>query len=277
MQESWRDDVFGQGGRMAFYQFLAIFPSLFLSFAVGLHIPHVRDHLAEVFRHLVGLMFPADVSRLFESILGELTQRARSGTDVLSLLAGTIWATHNGTWAMIYGLNRAYEVQEQRSWWKLTIVISALTLCLVLTAALAISVLIFGLDLQSYANKSVWIVRTLEGSILILATSFALAMLYRFGPNLRDHQWRWSTPGTLCALLLWVLSSLLARLYFDHFNNYTRSYGHLNGVVILLLWLYLTNGAVLIGGEMNSEIQKAEAERDNSDSSQRYSQARSGK
>jgi membrane protein len=84
-------------------------------------------------------MFPADVSRLFESMVGELTQRARFGIDVLSALAGNGWATDNGTRAMIYGLNRAYEVQEQRSWWKLTMTIAALTLCLILTAALAMS------------------------------------------------------------------------------------------------------------------------------------------
>lgn len=82
-------------------------------------------------------------------------------------------------------------------------------------------------------------------------------MLYRFAPNVRDRAWRWSTPGTLCAIVLWVGATFGARVYFDRLDDYSRAYGHLNGVVMLLLWLYVANGAILIGGEMNSEIEKA--------------------
>ena len=103
--------------------------------------------------------------------------------------------------------------------------------------------------------------RALEWLILIASTSCSFALLFRVAPNLPDHAWRWSTPGTLCALVLWIACTVLAHIYFDHVNDYTRSYGHLNGVVMLLLWLYASNGAILIGGEMNSEIRKAAAAR----------------
>jgi membrane protein len=86
-------------------------------------------------------------------------------------------------------------------------------------------------------------------------------LLYRFAPNLRRHEWRCSTPGALCALILWIAAAYAARLYFDHVDNYSRAYGHLNGVAMLLLWLYVSNGAILIGGEMNSEIEKAAGKR----------------
>jgi membrane protein len=91
--------------------------------------------------------------------------------------------------------------------------------------------------------------------VLTASLSVSFALLYRFGPNLGDCKWRWSTPGAFCALFLWIGSTFAARVYFDHVN-YDRSYGHLSGVVMLLLWLYVTNGAILIGGEMNSEIEK---------------------
>ena len=91
--------------------------------------------------------------------------------------------------------------------------------------------------------------------VLAASLSFSFALLYRFAPNLRDCEWRWSTPGAFCALVLWIGSTFAARVYFDHVN-YARSYGQLSGVVMLLLWLYVTNGAILIGGEMNSEIEK---------------------
>ena len=95
----------------------------------------------------------------------------------------------------------------------------------------------------------------LEWLVLLASLSVSFAVLYRFAPNLRDCAWRWSTPGAFCALVLWIGSTFAARVYFDHVN-YARSYGQLSGVVMLLLWLYVTNGAILIGGEMNSEIEK---------------------
>jgi membrane protein len=84
--------------------------------------------------------------------------------------------------------------------------------------------------------------------------------LYRFAPNLRDHRWRWSTPGAWLALFVWIGGTMVVRFYFEHVNNYRRSYGPLNSVVMLLLWLYVANAAVLLGGEMNSEIEKAGAQ-----------------
>jgi membrane protein len=85
--------------------------------------------------------------------------------------------------------------------------------------------------------------------------------VYRFAPNLEDAKWKWSTPGSLCAVVLWVTSTLALRFYVAHITNYERIYGHLNTVVMLMLWLYFTNAAILIGGEMNSEIEKAAGKR----------------
>ena len=98
----------------------------------------------------------------------------------------------------------------------------------------------------------------IEWLVLGVALCLSFAVLYRFAPNVRDHEWRWSAPGALAALILWIGATLAARVYFDQIDDYSRSYGGLNGVAMLLLWLYVTNGAILIGGEMNSEIQKAQ-------------------
>ena len=92
---------------------------------------------------------------------------------------------------------------------------------------------------------------------LSLALCFSFAFLYRFAPSVRDHEWRWSIPGAVYALVLWVAATFAARIYFDRVNDYTFVYGRLNGVIMLPLWLYVTNGATLIGGELNFEIEKA--------------------
>jgi membrane protein len=84
-------------------------------------------------------------------------------------------------------------------------------------------------------------------------------VLYRFGPNLKDRRWRWSIPGAVVAVTLWVPATLLLRVYEEHYGS-TRIYGGLNAVVTLLLWLYLTGAAIFLGGEANSELKKAAAE-----------------
>jgi membrane protein len=257
VRESWQDEVFGQAGRMAFYHFLALFPTLLLVMTLSARIPQLSDHVKHALRDLCSQILPGQVSALVQQMLDELTRRAGSGLELVSVLGGASWAALNATWAMIYGLNHAYEVEEHRSRRQLTITIAGLTLSLALAGSVALFLIFLSAYLRSWMNGGAVLLLILEWLILIVTVSLAFAVLYRFAPNLRDHEWRWSTPGALCALILWVGSTFVARAYFDHVNNYARSYGHLNGVVMLLLWLYVTNGAILIGGEVNSEIEKA--------------------
>ena len=259
VRESWQDEVFGQGGRMAFYHFLAIFPSLLVFFIISARVPHLGDHMKTALQDLSTQVLPAQVSQLFQEMMDELNQRTRSGVHLISIIAGALWAALNGTWAMIYGLNKAYEVDEHRSGWALAVTIVGLTLFLAVIGSTAVFLIFCSAYLQAHLHGGTIALRVLEWLVLAASLSFSFAVLYRFAPNLRDHEWRWSTPGALCAVILWIGSTLGARLYFEHVNNYARSYGHLNGVVMLLLWLYVSNGAILIGGEMNSEIAKAVA------------------
>src|ERR1700722_4853460 len=260
-RECWEDSVFGQGGRMAFYHFLAIFPSLFVFLALSARVPHFGDHMKNAVQGLSGQVLPDQVSQLLQKIMDELNQPVLSGLQLISVCVGALWAALNGTWAMVYGLNRAYEVQEQRSWRELAVTIAGLTLSLAVTGSIAVFLIFCGAYLQTYFHRGAMAVRVLEWLVLTVSLCLSFALLYRFAPNVRDHEWRWSTPGALCAFVLWTGSTIGARVYFDHVDNYCLSYGHLNGVFLLLLWLYVTNGAILIGGEMNSEIEKAVAER----------------
>ncbi len=249
---------------MAFYHFLAIFPSLLVFLAASARVPHFGYHVKDALQDLSSQLLPDQVSQLFQQMMGELNGRALSGIQLFSACAAALWASLNGTWAMIYGLNRAYEVEEHRSWRELAATIGCLTLSLAVAGSLAVFLIFCGARLQSHLHAAAIALRLLEWLVLTAVLSLSFAVLYRFAPNLRDHKWCWSTPGALCALILWIGSTFAARVYFDHVNNYARSYGHLNGVVMLLLWLYVTNGSILIGGEMNSEIEKAAAEGANS-------------
>lgn len=257
IRESWKDEVFGQAGRMAFYHFLAVFPILFASLALLIRAPHVRESLEHAVRDVSNQVLPGRLLEMLQGIVQEQNQRAHARFPLLTVGVGVLWASFNATWAMIYGLNNAYETKEDRPLKELALTIAGLSLSLALTAAVTVF-LIFSVR---YLHESFGIgavpLHLLEWAVLIVTLSFSFGILYRFGPNLRDRKWQWSTPGAVCALLVWIAATFGARIYFDHFNDYSRSYGHLNGVAMLLLWLYITNGAILIGGEMNSEIEKA--------------------
>jgi membrane protein len=183
----------------------------------------------------------------------EISARDHSGIRFALDCAGALWAALNSTWAMVWGLNRAYEVEERRSWWELGLTITGLTFSMAVTSILARWLI---LETASLTDGPV-LPRVLDWVVLTAALSLTFALLYRFAPNLHDHEWRWSTPGAVCALILWMGATLVAQFYFGRVNDYSRTYGHLNGVAVFLLWLYVTNGAILIGGEMNSEIEKS--------------------
>ena len=255
-RESWEDSVFGQGGRMAFYQFLALFPSLLIFLAVTSRVPHFGGYVSDTVRDLGGQVLPAQLSQLLREMLADLNRHALFGTEFISHCAGALWAAFNSTWAMIYGLNRAYEVRERRSRWQLAGLNIGLTFVIGAIVATAVLLIVGAMVLEGRRHGS-FILRTLEWLIVGIAAYLCLALLYRFAPNVLEHEWRWSTPGALCALVIWLGSSFAARFYFEYINDYSRSYGYLNGAAILLLWLYCSNGAILIGGELNSEIEKA--------------------
>jgi len=242
---------------MAFYHFLAIFPILFASLVLLTRAPHLRESIEHSVRDVSNQLLPGRLMSLMQSIAEEQNRQAHRRFPILAVAIGVLWASFNGTWAMIYGLNNAYETKENRRFAELAITVVGLTISLAVTVAVSLFLIISTQYLQRTFGIGTGPMHLLEWVVLIVTVSFSFAILYRFGPNLRDRRWQWSTPGAVCALLLWIAATFGARIYFDHINNYARSYGHLNGVVMLLLWLYITNGAILIGGEMNSEIEKA--------------------
>jgi membrane protein len=159
-------------------------------------------------------------------------------------------------------LNTAYEVEESRNWWQLGITLLGLTTALTIAGSAALLMLLSATQVTGlvFHHPSIATTRALEWLAVIALLVLSFALIFRFAPNLPDAKWKWSTPGSLCALILWLVATFGLRIYFGHITNYQRLYGHLNTVVMVLLWLYFTNAAILIGGEMNSEIEKVSAD-----------------
>ena len=263
-RESWEDAVFGQAARLAFYHFIAIFPSILLFSFLLLRLPTLDSKLRSTLGTALNGILPNEAGALMQAMIEKLHGTASEGIGILTAGLGTVWAAVNGTWALMTGLNTAYEVKEERPLWKVLAIAFALTLSMAILFGIAICATAYGTQLAGYiarqASSSIspfLILRLIEWPVLIVLLLVSFALFYRFGPNLYDREWRWSTPGALLALLLWLLASWLVRLYFGRVHSYHVVYGPLEGVAMLLLWLYFTSAAILIGGEMNSEIEKA--------------------
>jgi membrane protein len=182
--------------------------------------------------------------------------------------AGALWAATGGIDAISKTLNIAYDVQETRSWVKRKVVSTGLTIGLAIFIIVALGVLAFGGKIGELiasqvglgsAFTLVW--KFLQLPIALGAMFFSFSMMYYFAPNMKDPRWYWISPGAVVGVLLWVLASGAFSVYLRFFNTYSKSYGSLGAVIILMLWLYITGISILIGGEVNSEISRADHDR----------------
>lgn len=137
---------------MAFYHFLAIFPSLLVFLGLAGRVPHLGEHVRGTILDLVQQLLPRAASLMLGNMLTELNEHAMSG-QLFTSLGGVLWAALNGTWAMIFGLNTAYEVQERRSWWKLGTTITGLTVSLALSGSVALLLIFFGGELANRFSR----------------------------------------------------------------------------------------------------------------------------
>ena len=177
-----------------------------------------------------------------------------------------MWTASFGVGAIISTLNAAYGVKETRPWWKTQLMALWLTLAVALLVLSALALVLHGGGIAELlaaryglgdAFKGVW--NFAQWFIVLAFVLLAFALIYYFAPDVREIRWQWITPGSALALALWLLVSFAFRLYLRFFDTYSTTYGSLGAVMILLLWLYLTGAAILVGGEMNAVIEDAAA------------------
>lgn len=261
-KESQRDDIFGRAAQLAYYFLLALFPALlFLTALIGLF--PLTDMLPELMQYLRTVL-PADALSLLERYLENVVRG--SGGDILSLgLLGALWASSSGVTAIMEALNVVYGAQETRPYWKVRLIASLLTVGLAGFIILSMTLILYGARIGEWIANIVglgwlfllsWNIFQWPAAILLML--FALAVIYYVCPNI-EHDWRWVTPGSACAVSLWLGLSLGFKAYVEHFGNYNAAYGSIAGVIVLMLWLYLTGMVMLLGGEINAQIEQAAA------------------
>ena len=258
-KESSADNVGILAGGIAYAAFLALFPALI----AGISLFGLVADPATIAQQAEGVLaaLPETAQPLLRDQIVALTQTpsgALSFSLVVSILLA-LWSASAGTSSLMTGINIAYDEQESRNFLKLRGTALLLTLGAIVFMLLALALvavvpaLLNALQLGTFINVIVQIVRW---ALLVVLVVVALAVVYRMAPDRDAPQFKWTSIGALVAAALWVLASLGFSFYVNNFGSYNKTYGALAGVVVLLLWLYLTSYIILLGAEINAESEK---------------------
>ncbi|PYV19947.1 MAG: ribonuclease BN [Acidobacteria bacterium] len=262
--ETVKDDVFGSAAKLAYYNFLALFPLLlFLTTLLGL-VAHEGSALRARLLAYLATVVPSTASSLVYQIVDEVGQGASGGKLSFGLM-GALWAAANGTGALIGALNRAYGAAESRPWWRAKLVALGLTVGLSLLIVSALALALWGEHVAEaialrfrLGDSFVAACSVVQWPVVLAFVLLALNLIYYFAPNTPRRRWQWISPGAVAGLGLWLLASFGLRLYLQGFNTFSSTYGSLGAVIVLMLWFYLSSAAILIGGEINAELRELE-------------------
>jgi len=253
------DNITIIAGGVTFSILLAIFPAMAAFVAIyGL----VAD-VSQAPRHIAALaiFFPHDVMNLVGAEMIRLAV-ARGGGLSLALAGGvaiSLWSANGAMRTLIVGLNVAYEARERRGFIKLTLVSIAFTVGLLAFLFVAVFAFAAASVVGAFLGPvAAWVINVARWPILTLAAAGGLCLLYRFGPCRPFARWRWISWGGAAATLLWLAMSAVFSLYLSTFANLGRTYGSLATIVAVMLWVWLSAIIVLLGAEMNSEIEKVQ-------------------
>ncbi len=258
--EIWEDEILDRGAALSYYFLFALFPTLlFLTALLGL-LPGPR--LMDQFMDYAAAVLPPDVASLLEKTLGEVIKGASGGLLSIGMVAA-LWAAASGMGSIMTALNVAYDVTDSRPWWKKRLLALGLTVVFSAFLLTGLVLLVFGERIGRWLAE--WIglgaAFTITWGILrwpavILFALTGITLVYYLAPAVRQR-WYWVTPGSAFALAGWLLMSFGLRLYVAYFGNYNATYGSIAGVILLMLWLYLTGVILLLGAEINTEIEQA--------------------
>ena len=169
---------------------------------------------------------------------------------------------------MIFTLNAAYRVRESRSWVRIRLIALGLTVAISVLVLTALLILLVGGNIVDWIGvhfhlRSIVILlwKVLQFAAAVLFVSLSFSLIYSCGPTMRKRRWHWGTPGSMVGTLLWLGASVGFRVYLHFLNTYAATYASLEAVMILLIWLYVTGLAFLIGGEINAEIERVMPEK----------------
>ena len=260
VHEIQKDDCLGRAAQLAYYFLFALFPFfLVLITLLGyLPIPNLMDRLMD----MLAQMLPGDALSLVQDHVRELVNGERGGLLSFGLLAA-LWTSSSAMTAIMDSLNRAYDVEEGRPFWKVRGLAILLTVGLSVFLIVSLVLLTFGPQIGGWIADQVGLGRVfqiawnvLRWPVIVGLLIGAMALIYYLAPDV-EQSWQWITPGAVVAILGWLVASLGFSYYVNHFGSYNATYGSIGAVIVLLTWMYVSGFFVLVGGEINAEIEHA--------------------
>jgi membrane protein len=265
VQEFQRDDALGIAAQLAYYLILALFP--FILVLVSLMGTFGSEELAsEVLTYFQRVM-PQQAYAIIETFTANIIsgQAEAPGLFTFGILF-TIWAASGAFAALINALNRAYDVQETRPFWKVRGIAILMTLGLSVLVLIGVLLLVLGPQIgdtiaQVFGLKDTfelgWNIARWPAALFFMV--FTVALLYYFAPDV-EQPFRWITPGGLIGVLLWVLASVAFNFYVSNFGSYNKTYGSIGAVIVLLLYLYISSLTIVFGATLNAILVRMKEE-----------------
>jgi membrane protein len=257
-QQIGEDNLSIVAAGVAFYWFVAIVPSLIVVIAI---YGYIADP-AQISSHIASLtqIVPDEAMPLLEEQLKRITaQPPGAGIGAIVGLVLALYGSAKATKALIEGLNIAYDEREQRGFLRLNALAIVLTVGAIVGAIVAVTlvaVLPAVLQRLHLGGATEMLLNVLRWPLLIGGFMLALSVVYRYGPSRHDAKWRWVSWGAVTAALLWLIGSGAFSLYVSKFASYDKTYGPLGTVVVFMLWLFISAFVVLIGAELNAEMER---------------------
>jgi membrane protein len=265
VQEFQRDDALGLAAQLAYYLILALFPFILVlvSLMGTFGSPELASTVLDYFRQVM----PEDVYKLIKTYTSAIISGNRPAPYLFSFgILFTLWSASGAFAALINALNRAYDVQETRPFWKVRGMAILMTLGLSVLILVGVLLLVVGEPIgEAIASvfglgelfELVW--NIVRWPVAFFFMVFTVALLYYFAPDV-NQPFRWITPGGMIGVLLWVLASAGFNFYVDNFGSYDKTYGSIGVVIILLLYLYISSLTILFGATLNAILVRMKEE-----------------
>ncbi len=253
-------DIFSHAAQVAFYFSFALFPFLyFLVSLFGLVLDASADMKSELFGYLRQVM-PYSVFELVRRTVDEIIENSSSGKVTLGL-AVTLWSASAGIDAIRNALNAVFSLKETRTWFRTKAEAIALTIIVAVLSSLAVVLVFYGWNLfqamlatMGLGVNSPAVSSSLQWITLVLVLLIVCEVFFNLLPNYKRLHWQWITPGSVVAIVIWIVLTAGFRTYLSFYNSYDRAYGSLGAMMIMMLWLYLSASALMIGAAINAVL-----------------------
>jgi membrane protein len=259
-KEAVDDDVLSLAAQQAYYFFFALFPALLFVIAIASFFPlqAVIDNVVQMLARVA----PKEVIDIITLQMTQLAQQNDGGLLTFAFLV-TIWSSSGAMVSIITTLNAAYGITESRPWWKTRIVAVGLTIGIAVFILASMFLVLAGPAIAEHLADTLrlglafkWAWWVLQWPVIFVLVATAIGLVFYFAPD-AEQDWVWITPGSVLSTFLWIVVSLGLKLYYTLVPNANATYGAIGGVMVLMLWFYCSSIALLMGAELNAEIEHA--------------------